>query len=71
MSLYLDRTAQHSLFSSISHILLSHKGLRKTCNLQTAGRCLSVCYPYFPLTSLSDNIMRGPYDYRLILKRMY
>ena len=40
-------TAQHSLFCPISHILLSHKGLRKACYLQTAGRCLSVCFPYF------------------------
>lgn len=31
----------------------------------------SVSVSLFSRTSLSDNIMRGPYDYRLILKRMY
>lgn len=56
-------TAQHSLFCSISHILLSHEGLRKTCNLQTEGcrrqsviptfyllHCMTALYTNIPIT---------------------
>ena len=51
-----------------SYYLIKAYARRAIYRLQ-AGASVSVSL--FSRTSLSDNIMRGPYDYRLILKRMY
>ncbi len=40
------------------------------CNLQTADRCLSVCYPDFPLTSLYDNAIRKSSYHRFVWEKI-
>lgn len=72
VALYAALPEPHSTVCSApfrtSYYLMKDYARRAIYRLQ-AGASVSVSL--FSRTSLSDNIMRGPYDYRLILKRMY